>query len=320
MIRAYTWLEEDEDSPHTELGVLGNVLKPSRSCVVLAVEDKSGITGPTGTLLDGVINMIAATADDMITESLVPFDKDHDGHTDPLFRKWFGVAPETPWVCWREHQYSGIISSEHTIHKAQARTIMTGGKSPGWVNQTQTFLIRYALSQLAQVINYGLGAYEQPGVEGLDNLYQGQLDDTLLAWMRWTDPRRALNMGAYAYQEHFEQGAGTGWTLAATTTLREGQWKTREYQSFKVTVRNGAPYVLWYDTVLGDRNTFEIGGILYTDQITAIKGSYSRTEPVRWELSVGDDSQEEDPMARGMRQIQTLWNAVGVLFGSDDLF
>ena len=135
-VRAYVWLEEDEDSPHPELAALigEKLARPTRNCIVLAVEDNSGVTGPTGTFLDGALNLIAATADDLITETLISeFDKNGDGVTDPLIRKWFGVAPKVPDLLFRDGDTSAIITSEHSIYKSKAKHIMTGGRSPGWV-------------------------------------------------------------------------------------------------------------------------------------------------------------------------------------------
>ena len=201
MLRAYTWLTEDYDSPHPELEVklpfldiaddildalflrrndidkpeptLADLARPTRNCVIFAVEDKSGVVGPTGTLIDGVLNMVAATADNLITEIILPNDKDKDGKTDPLFRKWFMVAPQPGWVTYRDHQYSGLVESRMITHGSTAKTVMHGGRSPGWVNQAITFGIKYGLSQLSAVINYVVGAYQQPGTPGLEELYQG---------------------------------------------------------------------------------------------------------------------------------------------------
>ncbi len=330
IFRAYTWLKEDVDSPHTELvdmaGLVGlghvadKVSRPTRNCVVFALEDKSGVVGPTGTAADGIINLIGATGDDLITETIYNLDKNQDGETDPVIRKLLGVAPEKPRVIWYEGQYTGIIESERRLHKGPVRKIMTGGRSPQIVNQAQTYAIRYGLSQLAQVINYGLGAYQQPGTEGLDNLYQGQLDNTLLAWMAFTDPQRALFTGDFAWQEHFERGSGTAYTMSGVLTLRVGHFKTRAWQGFTVKVINGRPYSVDVDVVLGDRAGFETGGIIFTDQITAIKRSWSRTEPVTIQLSIGDDRDKEDPVARGMRALQLVWQTLGMLLGEGTIF
>lgn len=154
--------------------VLGEILKPTRACVIISFEDQSSVTGITGTAVDGLTNLLAATADDLITELIFPIDGDGDGETDPFIRKILGAAPKRPPFVYRDTGYGGVNMKKMTIHKSRATDIVVGGKSPQWVNQAITMAIRYGLSQLAQVINYGIGAYEQYGVEGLDNLYQGQ--------------------------------------------------------------------------------------------------------------------------------------------------
>jgi hypothetical protein len=649
-VRAYTWLPEDEDSPHPELAaIVGQELaRPTRACVVLAVEDGSGVTGPTGTLLDGVVNLFAATADNLVTETLIPLDENGDGVTDPLVRRLLGVAPATPTIVFRDTEQSSIISAERSMFRSKAQKILTGGKSPGWVNQTQcvsgdtlidgpdgkeridalaahgqafrvwsltpegqrvpatatfafqkgtaelfrytldggqsikatahhrfltdrgfrpgadiavgdciataddhssiaplhaqaqnvtdsqyvgiaetsdlkycrvisvesvgvhdfydmhvpgwenysangiwnhnTFAIKYALSEISAVIqsiiapgflDVDISGLQLPATAGLEEIYQGQLDDcvrkdtlvdtpagqrridelaqsgqpfevwsvtpngervkatairafrkgraelfryllsdgryidataqhrfltnkgficganvgigtmiatadhsslpgagnrpaesvtdadyddmaetaavkfrevtaitslgvddfydmhvpgwenysangiwnhnTLLAYIAITDPVRAARSGPYGYLEHFE-GNGTAWTISSALTLREGHHKTRPYQAFKVSVRNGGPYNLYYDLDLGTRCLFEIDGVLHTDQVTAVKLHYDRSTPKTFDLSIGDDRESENPMAAATRSIGNLWNAVSVLFGSGNIF
>ena len=134
-VRAYTWLPEDEDSPHPELAALVGqaAARPTRACVVLAVADLSGVTGPTGTAADGALNFLAATADNLVTETLIPLDQDQDGVTDPLIRKMLGVAPKVPDITFRDTKRSSIVSAEHSMFRSKAHKILTGGKSPGWV-------------------------------------------------------------------------------------------------------------------------------------------------------------------------------------------
>ncbi len=330
-VRAYTWLPEDDDSPHPELEALvGPVLsRPSRACVVLAVEDKSGVTGPTGTAIDGALNLIAATADNLVVDQLINLDANDDGVTDPLFRKLLGVAPKVPDVTFRDSERSAIISAERSMFRAKAGKILTGGKSPGWVNQAQTFAIKYALSQISYAIqtviapgflDVDISGVQVPGSPGLEEIYQGQFDDMLLAFIQITDPFRQMRSGPYGYLEHFEQGSGTAWTISSTLTLRDGHFKTRAYQGFKVSIRNGGQHVLHHDFDLGDRVLFEIDRILHTDQVTAVKLRYDETTPKTHDLTVGDDRETENPMAAATRSLANLWNAVGVLFGSGDLF
>jgi hypothetical protein len=344
MIRAYTWLTEDTTGPHPELEIglkdipfVGGVLdtiadgaglpdslddlaRPLRNCVVMAVEDKSGTTGPTGTLLDGVIKLAAATADDLITETIYPVDKDADGVTDPFFRKLTLTAPEPPWVVFRDGEYSGIVESQRSLHAGTAKTIMVGSKSPGWVNQLQTFGIKYGLARLSEAIELGLREKVPPGTPGLEEVYQGQLDDTLLAWERFTDPRRALRVGDFGFLEHFEQGSGSAYTIAAVLDLRAGHWKTRSYTSYKTTVRNGAPYLAGFDFHLGDRLGFEMGNVIHVDQCTAIRHSWDNDKPITVELSIGNDKAEEDPVGVAMRTLAGLWNGFAMLLGEGSMF
>ena len=322
-VRAYTWLTEDEDSPHPELAAIvgQDKARPTRNCVVLAVEDNSGVTGPTGTLLDGALNLVAVTADNMVTETVLPLDANNDGVTDPFFRQILGVAPAVPSITFRDTERSAIISAEHSMFRSKASKILTGGKSPGWVNQVQTFAIKYALSELSSIISLPGTAAQAQGTPGLEEIYQGQFDDILLAYIQITDPIRANRAGPYGYLEHFEQGSGSAFTISSALTLRQGHYKTRPYQAFKVEIRNGGDgHNLYYDFDLGSRCHFEIDGVMHTDQITALKLHYDKATPKLFSISVGDDRELENPMAQATRTLATLWNAVGMLFGSGDLF
>jgi len=332
-LRAYTWLPEDEDSPHPELAAIvgERAARPTRACVVLAVEDKSGRTGPTGTAWDGILNLIGVVGDNFVTETVyevIGTNKAIDPRTNspapPIISSLIGVAPELPTIAFRDHEHSAIISSEHSMFRSKAIKILTGGKSPGWVNQTQTFLIKYALSQLSYVIQTAVGpevtGVQNPGTPGLEELYQGQLDNTLLAFIQVTDPVRAATAGPYAFLEHFEQGSGSAYTVSSALTLREGHYKTRPYQAFQVSIRNGRPHTLFYDFDLGDRALFEIDGVLYTDQVTAVRMRYDTTTPKTFELSIGDDTESESPTAQVMRIAQAFWSALAMLFGSGDMF
>uniref|UniRef100_A0AAU8GRE3 Minor tail protein n=1 Tax=Mycobacterium phage Pharb TaxID=3136626 RepID=A0AAU8GRE3_9VIRU len=322
-LRAYMWLPEDEDSPHPELAaIVGEKLaRPTRACIILAVEDNSDRTGWTGTAWDGVMQLAAVTGDDMVTETIYPRDEDGDGVTDPVIAKLLGAAPAKPTIAFRDTEQSAIISSEHAMFRAKAGKIYTGGKSPGWVNQTQTFLIKYALSQLSALISQGPFAAQMPGTPGLEELYQSQADNIALAYMAATDPVRVDRQGPYGFLEHFEQGSGSAYTLSAPLTLREGHWKTRPYQAFKVQIRNGGNGLYLYtDFDLATRCLFEIDGILYTDQVSSVRLKYDTSTPKTFDLSIGDDAESENPLAAVHRTAAAMWSALGMLMGSGDMF
>jgi hypothetical protein len=370
MLRVYTWLDEDEDSPHLELidltevaidlvgsiveeliGInpelattlqrdVAQVVRPGRNCVIFSYEDKSGQTGPTGTALDGLLNVIGVSLDDLISSTLINAETgltldgepvyDLQGNEFPIVESILGVAPEPPKVIWREGQFSPQVSATHTMHKGSPKTVMTGGKSPQIVNQTQTFLIKWGLSQLQDVIQLAMGvsatatpdnyAWQTPLTPGLDELYQGQLDDILLAWQRITQPLDAIWGGELDFREYFERGSGTAYTLSSVITLQTALWKTRSYHGFKGDVQNGIPWTVDIDTGLGDRNGWELHGVIYVDQIHGIRRAVDRKSPLRTTLTIGDDKDKADPLARTIRALKGVYTLFGAFLGEGTIF
>lgn len=85
-------------------------------------------------------------------------------------------------------------------------------------------------------------------------------------------------------------------------------------------VGDGQPYVLGEDYWLGDRVSVEERGVVYTDNVTAIRAAGSRTDVGRPVVAFGDDTREEDPVARGFRTMSNIANFAALLAGSGDLF
>jgi hypothetical protein len=362
IMRAYTYLTTDEDSPNTELanlldvvpdligsvlgidmesfnGTVENISAPLRNCVVFSFEDVSGVTGPSGTVADGLLDTVAVTLDDLITP--IAIDLNTGNTFDPgqvlngesvqdasgldqtyLLEQLFDVAPNPPSVIWWDGTFNGMISTDLTYHKGSVKTIMTGSKSPTIVNEAITFAIRYGLSQLQIVITEGIfeSTGQAPLGAGLDNLYQGQLDNTLLAWERFTDPIRAIYAGDVAWQEHFERGSGTAYTLASILTLRSGDWKTRAFAAFQAEVLDGNPWIADYDYFLGDRVGFEQDGIIYVDNVYGIKREWDWQKPLDVTCKIGEDKDKGDPFAAAFKTMGSLYSLVGELAGEGTLF
>jgi hypothetical protein len=345
MLRCYTWLTTDEDSPYDELNGLfslsqmtqfaNTLVRPTRNCIIFRLEDKSGHQGPTGTAFDGLLDVVGVSLDDLLSSVL--FDAstglaldgepvvETEGSNFPIFQSLLGVARPVPKVIWREGQFTAVVDATHTLHKGSPRTVMTGGRSPTLVNELQTFAIRWGLAQLSDMINVAIGtmvntAFQMPLTPGLDNLYQGQLDNVLFAWERYTDPLRALWNGELSYQEYFERGSSTAYTMAGFLTLRTGLDKTKPRQGFKATVRNGHPWTIDHDTELGDRNAFEFDGVLYVDQIFGDKRKVDRKSGLLATLTIGDDKDKADGLARTMRAVQSLYTIMGAVMGEGILF
>jgi hypothetical protein len=349
VFRAYTWLTTDKDSPHQELAdmlrvagpleqPLEQIIRPLRNSVVFGLEDWSAQRGPTGTAFDGLLNLIGVTMDDLITPITInletgntidpgnvldgePIESANGDDRTHLVEELLMVQPDPPRCIWWEGDFNGQIEAGITLHKGPVRTVMTGGKSPQIVNQAQTFAIRYALAELSAVISNQIGqTYQAPGSPGLDNLYQGQLDNTLFAWERFTDPIRALWTGSFAWMEDMERGSGTAYTLSGIMTLRVGNYKRRAYHGFRTVVINGHPHIVDVDIRLGENGGFEFDHVIYVDQLTAIKREWDRDKPVTTTLSIGDDKDKEDPFARGMRAVAAVWSLLGQFLGEGTIF
>jgi hypothetical protein len=342
VIRAYTFIaSEDATSPHPELAALiGNDLAmPTRNCIVLGTVNDSGVTGPTGTFADGWINLIASSGDDLITDVLIPqYNADGTAYSlegqdlvslsTPILEDLFLVAPSPPTVVYRDTTYSGIIESNRAVHGATAKTIMTGGHSPGWVNEALTFGIKYGLNQLQTAIvgvgawGPGGGAGPAPVGAGLDELYQGQLSDTVLPFERYSDLVRELWSGDMAFLEEFEAGTGTAYTISGVLSLRSGDWKTRAYTSYKTTVRNSAPFIVNYDYQIGNRIGFQMANVIYTDMVSAIRYSWDNKTAIgaSYQVSIGTEVHEIDPVSQALKALAGIWSTFGTFAGAQSLF
>jgi len=313
----YIWLPEDTTSPHPELADLvgEEAARPSRACIVLAFEDRSGHIGMTGGPLDGVLDLVSATLDDTITEVILPVDRNGDGVTDPFFRKLMGSAPVPPSLVWRDCEYSGLSQSEHKLQRATSQTVYTGGHSPEWLNQTLQFLESWALAQLDTTITTGVGEdFQMPATSGLNAVVQGQTNDLLLAFQKFTNPKTAVWLNDYALLEGFEQGNGTAYVVSAALTLRQGLYKRSPKVTFTMSARDGEPWCYGYDYTVGDRGLFEIDYIYYTEQIRGVKWSYNRDTAVHSELAIGKNA-DRDPFESAMKALSDGWNAIGSLIG-----
>lgn len=322
-------------------GDLTKLAAPQRNCVVVAFEQIDGVTGPTGTAADGLIATVAVTLDDLITPVAIDvttgntFDPGEVLNGEPvedatglgqtyLIEQLLDVAPPPPTVIWWDGQWNGMITTDLTWHKGSVKTIMTGSKSPVIVNQAISFAIRYSLAQLSAVINNWIagisGQTQVPGTPGLDNLYQDQLSDTLLAWERFTDPIRALYAGDVAWQEHFEKGSGTAYTLASILTLRSGDWKTRAFAAFKAGTNDGKPWIAQLDYQIGDRVGFEQNGIIYVDNVVGIKREWDWEKPLTVSVTIGEDKNKADPFAAAFKTMANIYGFVGQLAGEGTIF
>ncbi|HEY9314642.1 hypothetical protein [Williamsia sp.] len=267
--------------------------------------DKSGYSGPTGTFIDGMLNLVATGASDYINEILALLSRPEVPEYKML--NWFGVKNEAPWIAFPEGKYSTVSSSTMTIHKALAYAMVSGGKSPQWVNSVAKLAANAALGYLGAAIgNSGLAL----------GVFDFLLEDTILAFHRMPNLPRKAKMGPDAYWEHWVQGPGVGFTLSTLQAMRTGFWDTRGYTSFTAEIGDRSPYVVGKHFDLMDRVAFEIGGELYVDNVTRINLKWDRNTLPTNTITIGNGQAEEEPAAKLMRykeNIMTLIQQQGVM-------
>ncbi|WP_306365433.1 phage tail protein [Nocardia sp. CC227C] len=290
----------DDEQPDPEWMYL------DRPTVFITTVDKSNVVGATGTMLDGISRLFEEFFEDGTSSIRYP-DLSAAGDYEIAYATTpFGNKRYFPWIWYMEGEYSGIGTSDISIHKPLAVNVLVGGKSPGWVNAAIEIAIKNALAWLGLLI----------GVPGLDSLYMGQLDHVFLAFAQYTDQGRLQRAGPFAFNEHFVTGSDKAFTIDGLMAGLQGLHDTRGYTSKKVTVHDNAPYILGprADFWLGDQIGFQVGDLLFVDYVTEATFTDDRTTPGRWEIVVGDGADEEDSVVKAWQRLGTVANAIKQIF------
>jgi hypothetical protein len=272
-----------------------------RPTVFITTEDKSGVVGATGTLLDGITRFFEDFFDDGTTPIRYP-DYSVSGHYEQAYSTTpFGNKRYFPWIWYMDGEYSGLGASDISVHKPLATHVLVGGRSPGWVNASISFAIKNALAWLGLLI----------GLPGLDALYMGQLDDVFLAFAEYSDQGRIQRAGPYAFREHFVTGSDKAFTIDGLMAGKHGLHATRGYTSHRVTVHDNAPYILGpnADFWIGDQIGFKVGELIFVDYVTEATFTDDRQTPGRWEITIGDGADEEDSLVKA-------WSRMGQVAGA----
>ncbi|QBP33253.1 minor tail protein [Gordonia phage BrutonGaster] len=285
----------------------GQWLKLTRPTIVLDVEDHSGVTGPTGTVIDGMLWWITELLDDGISAILTK-NPDQSGVKGDLVRddalgtitNLLGFKQARPKAIWLDGEYSGILDGRVDIHKPMCRDVIIGGRSPGWVNSA----IDIGIQQLLNFVGMYLG------VGGLSALYQGQLSDVFMAWQRFTDAGRSKRAGPYLKHERVYANGSSAYTVSGLMEGMSGVFDTRGYTSKTITVRDGAPFLYGVDVRVGEIVGFELDGTIWTDYLTKATFRDSREERSHWEMTIGDGSAEEADGVKAHRKLATAFGMI----------
>lgn len=272
--------------------------------LVWSVEDVSGFRGLTGTVLDGLAYLVLTVADDFINEIAtevtgVPRPPEY---SRPGYK---GTLKNFPWVTFRSLErtwgISAIESRMTTIRKATASAILTGGRSPQWVNSGIKLLLNATLGYVGQLIG-------NPNI--FVDLVYPQLENVFLAYDRVPNPLRQQRMGVQGppFGELWSASGGTGFSLSALQAVRNGFYKSRAYTTTEVKARNCSPYSIGEHCGVGDRVAVEVGdsGWFYCDQIYEVDDTWDRDTDPLLPIRIGDGQVEGNPSAILGRQIANI--------------
>ena len=275
-------------------------LELTRNVIIVGIEYTDTVPGLTGTLLDGWIQLAVELGDDLITEVVHPI-LDPDDMT-PLpsqtpIGDLLGLSPAQPWPVYRLGEYSGLLNTRVSKKKSTGTVFWTGGRSPDWVNQG----IALAISTALEYIGFSMG------IPGLGNLYQGQFDNTVLAFAKVEDRSRARKAGRFCFRHVWCSEGATGFGISTALALRKGWFDSRPRVMRQVEVIDGFPYLIGRHVRKGYPCVFEMpDGGLYIDRISNVKWRRDEGQDLRRVLVVGDDEDDEDPIAQLWRHANDI--------------
>lgn len=283
--------------------------------ICFRVLDKSGVTGPTGTFLDGIIeegvDLLNSAFGEVIKPFLNPLDEYAPDGVD--IAPALGVHFTPPWPVYDcDDPRSGVKECKVSHHHPLAYTVVGGGKSPDWVNKLIDLLLEMAVTAiLAAVIVMNPAA---AGVAGAipSTLLDGVFDNVILAFQLIENADRRRKLGPYGYPEFFTSTGSTAYTLEEWFALEIAMWDTRGYTSGQITTYDGVPYTLGRDFVVGDMVSYIRRKKLYTDYVEKATVTDDRTTRVQTMLQIGDGSAQESPHAKLQRRLASFESAVQI--------
>ncbi len=276
----------------------------TEACIVVRFIDKSGVTGPTGTIVDGLIKDAVDIADSMLGEILDPLADSEYRPEGINLAPAFGVNWVRPWtVLLPDVPRSGVKECHITEHHPLAYTVVGGGRSPDWVNKLIDVLLELALSEILAAL----------GASGIaPTLLDGIFDNVILAFQEIENAPRRFKLGKFGFPEYFTSTGSTAYTLDEFFALEIAMWETRGYSSCKAIMYDQVPYTLGRDYQNGDLMSWIHDGKLYTDYITEIVATDDRQKRVEVLTTIGDGSAQESPWAKIQRRLQGFENAMQI--------
>jgi len=274
--------------------------------IVVDCKDRSGVTGPTGTFIDGLIKDTVDLQNSVFGEVLAPFLNPANKYAPEgvNIAPALGVDFVKPWVIFHDHPRSGLTEFHIFGHHPVAHTIIGGGKSPKWINDLINATFAWLIDSISIVI----------GITGLpSDLLAGTFDDVLLAFQLVENSERRIKLGPYGWPEFFIQTGASAYSLDEWFSIAGAMWDTRGYHAVTLSFQNGYPYSLGKDLFVGSLASFAIDGILYTEYLEKATFADDRMGRATVSCVIGDGKSHMNPIAKVQKNLTKFQEAFQIV-------
>lgn len=283
---------------------------------VFSTKDRSQVTGPTKTALDGVIRTVVDLEGSLLGNVLDPIlnpsgINDQSGLPIGVFiAPTIGVDYVKPWAMLIAPEQGDKDGSVYTCkisdHTPQGWQHVIGGRSPKWLNDLMNATFAWIIDSVSIVIGFS-------GVPS--NLLDGFLNNALLAFELLENYKRRDEVGPYHPGiEVFHATSSAPYNIETLFAFVNALWDSRGYTSAIATFRNGEVFTLGRDVFKGGLMSilYHRRTLLYTDYIENILFHLSATARDLL-VQIGDGKAEESPLAKHQRYITGVFEAINVL-------
>lgn len=299
LLTADLWLPGD---PQPE----GMVVELRVPTIVVDVKDRSGITGPTGTFVDGIVTDVVDLQASVLGEVLSPFLNPGNKYAPEgvNIAPVLGVNFVKPWVIFHDHPRSGITEFHLFGHHPLAYTVIGGGKSPKWLNDLINATFEWMIDAISIVI----------GITGIpSDLLNGTFDDVLLAFQMMENFERRVKLGPYGWPEYFVQTGASAYTLDEWFALISAMWDSRGYHAVQIAFDNGFPYTFGKDLFVGSLASFACEGMLYTEYLEKVTFTDDRNTRTKIVCTIGDGKRHDNPIIKLQRNLTHFQEAMQII-------
>jgi hypothetical protein len=283
---------------------------------VFSTKDRSQITGPTKTVLDGVLRTVVDLEGSLLGNTLDPLlnptgINDQSGLPVGVFiAPTIGIDFVEPWAVLIApdpgDKQGSVYACKISDHTPQGYQHIIGGRSPQWLNDLMNATYAWIIDSISILIGFS-------GIPS--NILDGFLNNAILAFQLIKHYERAAAVGPYHPGiEVFHATASSPYNIETVFDFVNALWDSRGYTSATAVFRNGEVYTLGIDVFRGGLMSllYHHRTKLYTDYIENIMFHIGENERDIL-VQIGDGKAEEAPMAKQQRFITGVFESINVL-------